>query len=104
MKTWEDRERFFQNILNNWATKLRPGVTSSLNHHLVNKNDLVEAEKDIIRMIHMDGFLSTVMDDPFREYLNPILTNMVVSMSKSSRIKPILVLLTSASSPVDRSR
>ncbi len=55
-----------------------------MNHHLVNKNDLVEAEKDIIRMIHMDGFVSTVRDDPFREYLNPILTDMVVSMSKSS--------------------
>jgi hypothetical protein len=93
MKTRENRERFFQNILNHRATKLRPWVTPSLNNHLVNEDDLVKTEEDIIRMVSTNGFISTVMDAPFRERLNPIVANMVLNVSKSSQIKTTLVLL-----------
>jgi hypothetical protein len=93
MKTWENREHFFQNILDHWATKLRPRVTPSLNDHLVNEDDLVKAEEDIIRMVSMDGFISTVVDDPFREHLDPVVTNMVLNVSESSQIQRTLVLL-----------
>ncbi len=75
----------------------------SLNNNLVNKDDLVKTEKDIIRVVCMDGFVSTVVDDPFREHIHTVLINMVLGTSKTSQIKMTLVLLVCISSTVGRS-
>jgi hypothetical protein len=69
----------------------------------VNKDDLVETEKDILRMVHMDGFVSTVVDDLFREEVHTVLIKMVLDTSETSQIKMTLVLLACISSMVGRS-
>jgi hypothetical protein len=100
---WKNWERLFQYIFDHWATKLCPRVMPSLNNNLVNKDDLVKTEKDIIRVVCMDGFVSTVVDDPFREHIHTVLINMVLGTSKTSQIKMTLVLLVCISSTVGRS-